>query len=195
MNRSLFTIFTALLVSLSACSGGAPETPPLSGAKMGGAFTLTDQDGHKVSDTQFAGQYRLIYFGYTFCPDVCPLDVQKLMQGYAALEAKDKAAALKIQPIFISVDPARDRPAALKQFVSAFHPRLIGLTGTEAQIEAVAKAYGVYFERTKPDAAGAYLVNHSNNAILYGPKGEPIDIIAQGKSPGEIADQLRRWVK
>ena len=193
LNRLIVPLLAALMVA--ACSPGSDAPPPLAGARMGGAFTLTNQDGAKVSDTAFAGQYRLVYFGYTFCPDVCPVDVARLMKGYGALEAVDQAKAGQLQPIFISVDPVRDTPAALKEFVSAFHPRLIGLTGTEAEIADVAKRYGIYFERDKANAQGGYLVNHSNNAILYGPKGEPIAIIPHDGDPEAIATELARWIK
>lgn len=193
MNRLIVPFLAGLL--LISCSPGADAPPPLAGAKMGGSFTLSNQDGAKVSDSVFQGQYRLVYFGYTFCPDVCPVDVAQLMKGYATLEASDKAKADKLQPIFVSVDPARDTPAALKEFVSAFHPRLIGLTGSEAEIADVAKRYGVYFERATPNAEGGYLVSHSNNAVLYGPKGEPIAIIPHDKGPEEVAAELARWIK
>jgi protein SCO1 len=195
MNRALNALFFALMLSLASCNASGPQTPPLEGAKMGGAFTLTDQNGKSVRESDFAGRYRLIYFGYTFCPDVCPVDVQKLMQGLRAFEASDASRAARVQPLFISVDPKRDTPAALKQFVTAFHPRLIGLTGSESQIADVAKAYGVYFERGTPDKQGHYPVNHSSNAVLYGPKGEPVAIIGQQGTPSEIAAELARWVR
>ncbi len=195
MNRLIHSVLLGCALTLASCNAAQDATPPLAGAKMGGAFTLVSQDGQKVSDTDFAGQYRLVYFGYTFCPDVCPMDVQRLMQGYAALEARNPALAHRIQPVFISVDPKRDTPAALKQFVTAFHPRLIGLTGTEAEIDAVAKRYGVYFERQAPTAKGGYLVNHSTNTVLYGPKGEPLAVIPQDQSPEDIAKEIGKWVK
>ncbi len=192
MNRPLHFLVALLLSACSAASDNSP--PPLQGARMGGAFALTSEDGKPVKDTDFAGQYRLVYFGYTFCPDVCPVDMARLMQGFGALEKTDKSVADKVQPIFISVDPKRDTPAALKQFTAAFHPRLLGLTGSEAEIEAVAKRYGVYFDLGKPDAQGNYLVNHSNNAILYGPKGEPLAIIPHDGTPADTAKELARWI-
>jgi protein SCO1 len=195
MNRNIYALFVALGLTLAACQSAPSGPPPLQGAKMGGPFSLTNQDGKPVSESNFVGRYRLVYFGYTFCPDVCPADVQKLMRGFAAFEKRAGNLAARVQPIFISVDPKRDTPPALKQFVSAFHPRLIGLTGSEAEIDRVAAAYGVYFERGKPDANGSYLVNHSTNAVLYGPKGEPLAIIAQDNDPEVIAADLVRWVK
>ena len=110
--------------------------PPLKGATMGGPFTLTDQNGRRVSDRDFAGKYRLVYFGYTFCPDVCPVDLQVIGAGLRRFEASDPARAARVQPIFITVDPARDTPAVLRQYVAAFHPRLIGLTGSAEEIAA-----------------------------------------------------------
>lgn len=180
---------------LASC-GQPAETPPLQGATIGGAFTLTNQDGAKVSDADFAGKYRLIYFGYTYCPDVCPLDVQHLMQGYKLLEQEDAALAAKIQPIFITIDPARDDPKALKAFVSAFHPKLIGLTGSEAQIKAVADEYRVYYKKQAAQAGtDGYLVDHARMALLMGPKGEPLAIISQDKDAKTIAGELQRWAR
>jgi protein SCO1 len=195
MNHILRPLFVALLLLVSACSPQGGDQPPLAGAKMGGAFTLTNQDGKRVSDTDFAGKYRLIYFGYTFCPDVCPVDVGRLMQGLTRFEAKDPKRGAQVQPLFISIDPKRDTPAALKSFVGAFHPRLIGLTGSETEIADVAARYAVYFERGKPDAHGAYLVDHQAIAVLYDPKGAPLVIIAQDKGPESIAAELDRWVR
>lgn len=185
----------ALFAPLAGC-GSAPEKPPLADAGIGGPFTLTDQDGRKVSDSDFTGKYRLIYFGYTFCPDVCPVDVQVLMKGYRALEKSDPALADKIQPIFITVDPERDTPAVLKQFVGAFHPKLIGLTGTPAEIAAVAKQFAIYY-RKQPASAGsnAYLVDHSRQAMLFGPKGEPLALITQDKDAEAVVADIKRWAK
>lgn len=187
--------FAALLLALAACGPAGPAEPPLAGAAIGGPFTLTDQDGRKVSDTAFAGRYRLVYFGYTFCPDVCPIDVQKLSQGLARFEQEKPALGAKVQPIFITVDPARDTPPVLKQFVAAFHPRLIGLTGSPTEIAAVAKEYGVYFKRAPGGAADAYLVDHARLAVLQGPKGEPIALIPQDGTAEEIAGELAKWVR
>lgn len=203
MNNATFSLWRAasaalvlaLFAPLAGC-GSAPEKPPLADAGIGGPFTLTDQDGRKVSDSDFAGKYRLIYFGYTFCPDVCPVDVQVLMKGYRQLEASNPALAARIQPIFITVDPERDTPAVLKQFVGAFHPKLIGLTGTPAEIAAVAKQFAIYY-RKQPAAAGsnAYLVDHSRQAILFGPKGEPLALITQDKDAAAVVTDLERWAK
>ena len=181
--------------TLSGCSRPA-EQAPLQGTRIGGPFTLTDQDGKRVSDRDFAGQYRLIYFGYTFCPDVCPTDVQHLMQGFKLFEQRAPALAARVQPIFISIDPARDTPPVLRQFVRAFHPRLIGLTGSDAEIAAVAKAFAIYYRKQDgPAGAGGYLMDHSRQTILFGPTGDPIALIPQDRDSDVIAAELQRWVR
>ncbi len=184
------------LMSLAACGQPAqPAQPPLAGAKLGGPFTLTDQDGRTVKDSAFAGKYRMVYFGYTYCPDVCPTGVQRLTQGYRLLEKADPAAAAKLQPIFISVDPERDTPAALKQFVGNFHPKLIGLTGTPEQIAAVAKSYAVYYSKAGKPGQRDYLMDHSDVTYLMGPDGAPIALVPQDQPPQAIEAVLAQWVK
>jgi protein SCO1 len=196
MNKIKHVLLLAALGLVPACGpSGADAPPPLAGAKMGGAFSLVNQDGQRVSDQNFKGKYRLVYFGYTFCPDVCPTDVQTLMRGFSLLETQDKAVAAKIQPLFITVDPERDTPVRLKEFVSAFHPRLIGLTGTSAEIATVAKRYAVVYQRESGGAKDNYMVDHSRTTILYGPEGTPLAIIAQDGMPADIANELRRWVR
>jgi protein SCO1 len=187
-------LIAGLMPLLGGC--GPSERPPLAGAKLGGPFTLTDQDGRRVSDSAFAGKYRLIYFGYTFCPDVCPMDVQTLMKGYKELEKSNPSLAAKIQPIFITIDPARDTPEKIKQFVRAFHPKLIGLTGSEAEIAAVAKKFAIFYSKQPAVAgSGGYLMDHSRQAYLFGPQGEPIALIAQDKDAEAVVADLERWAK
>lgn len=194
-NRFLALVTLILALLLAGCSPSADETPPLAGAAIGGPFTLTDQNGKTVSDTDFNGRYRLVYFGFTYCPDVCPVDLQLIGQGMRMLEKSDPAVAAKIQPIFITVDPERDTPPVVKQFVSAFHPRLIGLTGTPEQIAEVAKRFGIYYIKEQPEGAKEYLVNHSRTALLFGPKGEPIAIIPHDQGVEAMVEELKRWVK
>jgi protein SCO1 len=188
--------FAALLTLIvAACGQPATESPPLKGARLGGPFSLTSEDGTRISDSAFAGQYRIVYFGYTFCPDVCPVDVQRLMQGLKRFETQYPERAAKVQPIFISIDPNRDTPEALASFTDAFHPRLIGLSGTEAELEPVKKAYGIFAEKDDPKAKTNYLMSHSNTAILFGPKGEPIAPLSHDEGPEKVAAELDQWVK
>jgi protein SCO1/2 len=185
---SLVLLLVAGLL-VGACS---TEPPPLAGASIGGPFTLTDQNGRQVSNSDFNGRYRLVYFGFSYCPDVCPVDLQSIGQGLRRLEKSDPALAAKVQPIFITVDPERDTPPVLKEYVAAFHPRLIGLTGTPAQIASVAKAYGVYY--AKRDERKDYLMDHMRIALLFGPKGEPVAIVPHDKGAEGVASELERWV-
>lgn len=189
-----FALFGAL--ALSACSPApvAPARPPLEGARIGGPFTLTDQNGRSVSDRDFAGKYRIMYFGYTFCPDVCPTDVQAIGAALKSLEQTDPAVAAKIVPIFVTVDPTRDTPAVLKTFVSAFHPRMVGLTGTVQQIEGVKKEFAVFSAKGDASPGGGYLVNHSRQAYLMAPDGKPIALLPQEQGPQAVADEIKRWV-
>ena len=198
MNESAsrpFPLLALLLALVLAACSSSPPPGPLAGATMGGPFTLTDQNGRQVSDRDFAGRYRLIYFGYTFCPDVCPVDMQVIGAGLRRFEGEDAARAAKVQPIFISVDPARDTPAVLRQFVAAFHPRLLGLTGSEAEIARVAHAYRIYYQRGEPSPNGGYMVNHTRMAVLYGPEGQPIAIIPTDQGPEAVATELGKWVR
>ena len=188
------TILSLLLaLAMAACSGDRGE-PPLKGAAIGGPFTLTDQDGRPATDRDFAGRYRIMYFGFTHCPDVCPTDLAIIGQALRRFEKSDPARAALVTPIFISVDPDRDTPAVLKDYVAAFHPRLVGLTGTPAQLADTVKRYGGYFEKA-PATGGGYNVNHSRLAELIGPKGEPITLLSYDKGADAVAAELDRWVK
>jgi protein SCO1 len=194
MTRFLCTFSLMFGLLLGACNAGN-ESPPLEGAAIGGSFTLTDQDGNRVSDSDFAGKYRLVYFGFTYCPDVCPTDLQRIGRGLAEFEKSDPARAGRVQPIFISVDPERDSPDNIKEFVSAFHPRLIGLTGSPDEISDIAKRYGVFYSKGEVGPDGEYLMNHSTNAVLYGPEGQPITLVPHDQGPDAVAETLRRWVR
>lgn len=195
MNRLAIAAAFALAGCQAPASDSAPDPaarPPLEGARIGGPFTLVDQTGAEVTDRRFAGQYRIMYFGYTFCPDVCPTDMQTIG---AAMRLLPPATAAKITPIFVTVDPERDTPAVLKQFVSAFHPRMVGLTGSVQAIERVKKAYAIYSAKGDPAPGGGYLVNHSRQVYLMDPAGKPIALLPQDQGPQPVADAIRQWVK
>lgn len=191
------------ILAVSACSSqpeaantaAADAAPPLAGARIGGPFTLTGEDGRTVRNTDFAGQYRIMYFGYTFCPDVCPVDMQNLGAAMRLLDKKDPALSAAIQPIFVTVDPARDTPEVLKEFTDAFYPRLLGLTGDPEAIADVTKEYGIYFKAEPASAGGGYLVNHSRQAYLMGPHGEPLALLPIEESPEAIVREIERWAK
>ncbi|WP_347402854.1 SCO family protein [Altererythrobacter arenosus] len=168
--------------------------PPLQGADIGGEFELVDKNGKSVRWSDFDGKYRTVYFGFTYCPDVCPTDVQRAMRGLKQLAQADPGKAAKIQPIFISVDPERDTPEAVGQFTAAFSDDLVGLTGTPEQVKAVADAFRVYYERGEEQDGGGYLVNHSAITYLFGPKGEPLATLPTDQGPEAVAAELAKWV-
>ncbi len=185
----------AALLALAACQDAPPEQPPLAGAAIGAEFTLTGEDGDPVSWSDFDGQYRTLYFGYTYCPDVCPVDTQRAMAGLEAFEQANPELGAQIQPLFVSVDPARDTPAVLAEFTDSFHPRLIGMTGTKEQIDAVTEAFAAVYSIEEPNEAGGYLVGHTNITYLFGPDGEPLAMLPTDQGPEAVAAELDKWVR
>ncbi|KQM62414.1 MULTISPECIES: SCO family protein [unclassified Sphingomonas] len=197
MNSILRPLAPALALALAAC-GSAPEpapTAPLAGARIGGPFVLTDGQGRVVRDTDFAGKWRIMYFGYTYCPDVCPVDVQNIAAGVKAFEAEEPELGAKVVPIFITVDPERDTPAVVGKFVSAFHPRMVGLTGSAQAIADAARAYGVTYAKQQSPGATEYLMDHSRTAILMNPRGQPVALLPQEESGEAVAAELKKWVR
>tara|TARA_R110000824_G_scaffold118960_14_gene272075 strand:- start:196821 stop:197435 length:615 start_codon:yes stop_codon:yes gene_type:complete len=155
---------------------------------IGGDFTLTDQDGRRVTQADFQGKYMLIYFGFTFCPDVCPTELQVMS---AALQALGTDAE-KVQPILITIDPERDTPDVLATYVKQFDPRLIGLTGSADEIAAVAKAYRVYYEKVKDDESSAdYTMDHSSVVYLMGPDGKFLAFFPPATDPEAMAEKIK----
>lgn len=162
--------------------------------KLGGPFTMTatlgdDPAGQAVTQDSFRGKYMLIYFGYTYCPDVCPTGLQTMAQALNSLPA-DKAA--KIQPLFATIDPERDTLEQMRLYVAAFHPRLVGLVGTTEQTAAIAKAYRVYYakEKGKEDLKDAYLMDHTAITYLMGPDGQFLSYFGHDTSAEEMAKKL-----
>lgn len=193
MNLRLLPI--SLLLALAACSNATPADPPLAGAKIGGPFQLIDQDGRAITDKAFAGKYRIMYFGYTYCPDVCPTTAQTIGAAMRLLDKSDPALSAKVVPVFVTVDPDRDTPAVVKQFVSAFYPRFIGLTGSTAAIDTIKTEYGVFSSKGKPTPNGGYLVEHSNAAYLMDSSGKPLALLPTEQGAQATADEIKRWVK
>ena len=192
LRTTLLTLFPAL--ALASCGQPAPA-PPLEGATIGGEFTLTGEDGSTVRWSDFTGRYRIVYFGFTYCPDVCPTDVQRAMAGLRAFAAEEPDLAEQIQPLFVSVDPERDTPDKLAEFTDNFHPRLIGLTGTPEQIEEAKTAFAIYSGRGEDQPGGGYLVDHSNITYLFGPSGEPLATLPTDQGPEAVAQELAKWVR
>ncbi|AOL95763.1 SCO family protein [Porphyrobacter sp. LM 6] len=200
MNRSnksypVLPMLIAGALALSGCDAFAPAPePPLAGAAIGGDFALTNSKGETVRWGDFAGKYRIVYFGYAFCPDICPTDMQRVAQGLKVLKAKDADKAAKITPIFITIDPERDTRQVVGEFAAAFSPDIVGLTGTPEQIAATAKTFKVFFAKGEPVEGGGYLMDHSNIVYLFGPDGAPLATLPVDQGPDAVAAELDKWV-
>ena len=167
--------------------GSLPSLPSAGKALVGGPFELVDHTGRTVTDKDFRGRFMLVYFGFTFCPDVCPSGLQVMSAALDKLGAK----ADMVVPIFITVDPERDTPAQLAQYVPSFHPRLIGLTGTAEQIASVQKAYRVYAKKVADDKSSAgFTFDHTSIMYLMDPKGQYVAHFTHATPVDRIAERL-----
>jgi protein SCO1/2 len=155
---------------------------------VGGPFSLIDHTGTSRTERDFRGKLLLVYFGFTYCPDICPTDLQNI--GLAL----DRLGAVgdKVQPLFVTVDPERDTPAHLAEYVPMFHPRLIGLTGDAVATRAVADAYKVYYAKVPRERGDDYTVDHTAFIYLIGTDGEYLGFFPPGTAPERIADTLRQ---
>jgi protein SCO1/2 len=197
--RPFFLIITQLVVSL-LCTLAMPAAQAHSGHRAhehkvvkasGSDFTLMSDKG-PVALKDFRGKVVAIYFGYSHCLDVCPLDLGKLRDALNSMRPDEVA---QIQPIFITVDPARDDAKHLAEYSAIFHQKLLGLTGADDEIAAVAKAYGVTYEKGPINAAGAYDIEHPSDIFLVGRNGELLRSLPQGTSPSSIAAALRKALR
>jgi cytochrome oxidase Cu insertion factor (SCO1/SenC/PrrC family) len=158
-------------------------------ALVGGPFTLTDHKGRRVTDQDFRGRHMLVFFGFTLCPDVCPTALQVASEALNKLGPK----AERFVPIFISVDPERDTPSQLASYVESFHPQLIGLTGSQAEIDAVVKAYRVYVRRVEdPKSSAGYTFDHTSLIYVMGPDGAYRTHFTHTTNADAMAERLAR---
>jgi len=179
----------------SGRSGVIESTPASASVLRSGAvqrsqtapLTFINHRGEKTSDRDFRGSHTLVFFGYSHCPDVCPGNLATMKQ---ALDQLGPDAA-RIQPLFVSFDAARDTPERLAEYVSHFHPDLIGLTGTNEEIEAATRAYGVFHDLSGGEGAGGLETQHSSNTYLIGPDGEARAIFGHATPPEEMVARLR----
>jgi protein SCO1/2 len=185
----------AAALMVTGCGGSSSSgSAPLEGAAIGGPFTLVNSEGETVRWDDFDGQYRMLYFGYAYCPDVCPFDLQRMMQGYRQFAAEEPDLAAEVQPIFVTIDPERDTPEVVGEFTAAFGDELVGLTGTPEQVEQAAKAFSVYYNKGEVSEGGGYLMDHSRAAFLMGREGEPIALLPVEASGADVAAELDKWV-
>lgn len=195
MNRTLLIAVIALLglvlgwvTWLWQPDAQQPHTTiPLSAAPTGGDFTLQSANG-PVSLHDFRGKVVLVYFGYTFCPDICPTSLAFTSQ---ALNALDKEELARTQALFISVDPERDTPEKLKEYGAFFHPSILGLTGTPEVIAATARQYGASYRKQDTGSAGGYVVDHSSSTYVVDPSGKLVATLQHGSAPAEVVKAIR----
>lgn len=156
---------------------------------IGGPFNMVTHEGQSVTEQDFNGVYKLFFFGYTFCPDVCPFELATMSQALDILEEQGQSLD-NIQPIFVSVDPERDDVASLAAYMPAFHSKFIGLTGTQTQVDGIKRAYNIYSAKAESEASSDYLVNHSSLIYLMGPDGAFIRYFPPKRPPEEMAAGL-----
>ena len=174
----------------NARHGGA--TQQIAGAsQVGGPFDLVTHGGRDVTQAYFNDKPKLIYFGFTFCPSICPTELQKMA---AALEELDEEQAKQIYPLFITVDPDRDTPKVMKDYVTMFHDRLTGLTGTQSQIETVMDQYKVYASRVETEGATDYTMDHSSYIYLMSADNNLVKIFDRGDSAEKVAEGIRTYL-
>ena len=177
----------AALIVTRAPTG--PEVATTGTALIGGPFTLVGRDGKTVTDRAFRGKYMLVFFGFTHCPDICPAELQVIAQGLDKLGDKGK----KVVPVFITLDPERDTPQAMAEYVKSFGPNFVGLTGSPEAIAAVAKAYRVAYARVEnKESAGEYSVDHSALVYLMDPEGRYVTHFSYGTGADELAEKLNK---
>ena len=162
----------------------------------GRSFSLVDHNGRAVTEQDFRGKFMLTFFGYTYCPDVCPTELTVMSEVLDILgEDGDR-----VVPVFISIDPERDTPEQLKDYVENFHPRLVGLTGTPEQVAAAARSFGAEYRKILPldekeEDAGDYYMGHSTSTYLTGPNGESLISFARNTKPEAIAERIGKIMK
>ena len=198
MARLVFVALVAIAVAASGLLGylivevfrGGENGAVVGQAQVGGPFELVDGEGRTVTDEEFRGEYMLVYFGYTYCPDVCPTELQNMSRALELLGEEAEA----VRPVFITVDPERDTPEVIESYVENFHPRMVGLTGSPEQIEKAAKSYRVYYKKAESGSASEYLMDHTSIVYLMGREGEFLRHFGYGTSPEDMAQGIRSYL-
>lgn len=163
------------------------EGVDITGAEYGKDFALPDAHGRPRSIQEFAGKVVVVFFGYTQCPDVCPTTLQELVEAKALLGEQGG----RLQGVFVSLDPERDTPEVLRAYAEAFDPEMVALTGTEAQISAVAKDFKVFFKKVQSKQAGSYTLDHSAGMYMYDPQGRLRVYQRYGQGPQALAKDAK----
>ncbi|XP_074597603.1 protein SCO2 homolog, mitochondrial-like [Brevipalpus obovatus] len=160
---------------------------------IGGAFNLTDHHGQSFGSDKLLGRWVLIYFGFTHCPDICPEELEKITDVINVLDANPSIT--KVEPLFVSVDPARDTPQAVEKYLKDFHPRLLGLTGSQEDVNKVTQLFRVYSHAAIPDEHNEYIVDHTIITYLINPDGEFVDYYMRSNSVEQIVKSVIAHMK
>lgn len=193
----LLAAFAGVLGAVAFIPGAIDSLMPQRGpvtvgkALVGGPFEMTSHNGERVRDSDFRGKLMLVYFGFTYCPDICPAGLQVMTAALDSLGAE----AERVAPLFITVDPERDTPEQLKQYVSSFHKSVIGLTGSAEDVSRAAKAYRVYYRKVQDPALSDYTMDHTSFMYLMDGKGEFITHFPHAVPPEKLAERLRTEIK
>ncbi|WP_440996141.1 SCO family protein [Arhodomonas sp. SL1] len=179
----------ALAALLIACSGAEWRTKDISGMMPELDFELTDENGEAVTEADYAGKVNILFFGYTFCPDICPVVLARLMRILNELEPAERE---QVQVLFVSVDPRRDTPERLREYTSAFGEDFIGLTGTQEQLKALNKRYRVTYGYGEPDEHGNYIVSHSGAVFIFDKDGTAQLLVRDSDPNEDVLADLRR---
>jgi protein SCO1/2 len=184
--ESVADAFLRRIAALTGADMPAPSAGGIQlaqGVSLGGPFSLVDHTGRSVTERDFAGRPMLLYFGFTYCPDVCPTELGTIS---AALDAMGPLGE-RVTPVFVTIDPERDTSAAMADYVSRFHPRMVGLTGSPEQIAQAARAYRVYYAKVRPRDSTDYLMDHSSFIYFVGPDGRVRSLFRPETTPEAIA--------
>ena len=163
-------------------------------AEIGGPFELVDQNGVTRTDADFHGSYLLVYFGYTYCPDLCPTTLIEMAEALDRLAVEDPAKAARVVPVFVTVDPARDTPEVLSSYAEGFHPRLVALTGSQKALDRMGRKYGVFHGRAPGRGPDDYLVDHTSFVYLMGPDGKYLEHFEKDAGVDDLVAALERQV-
>ena len=155
-------------------------------------YSLINQAGESVSEKTYADEYQMVYFGFTFCPDICPTELQKITE---TLNNTSPKIVEQIQPIFISVDPERDTSEVLKQYLSSFHPKFVGFTGTEKQVDVAIDGFKIYAAKIDDPELSDYMINHSSYIYLIAPNGDLLALYKKDDTPDDIKAGLEKFIK
>lgn len=193
---AVFGLAIVLAVLPRLLADTPPPTGNLTGASIESRFALLDENGTPVTSASYDGKWRLMYFGYTFCPDICPADLATMAAGVRAFEERHPRRVKHLQPLFLTVDPARDTPKVMAEYTSHFLPDLVGLTGTPEAVDAALRNFRIYATKVPGATPGSYTMDHLAVFYLFAPDGTPVQFLAgAGAAPEDVTAMLEAFVR